>query len=84
MKNIHVTLNEEEYALLVKVAGSKQYATGKQYSPTKAAKEILLSHLNGNSPINVKPTEQDIEQSTKQPEAPKDRNNMDFSDLNLD
>ncbi len=82
MEQIGMSITSEEKKLLIEEAHKKTLDTGKNVSIGKLLREQLLPYLvslrNGTSP--------DIKQPTKQPDieqSPKDRHNMDFSDLDL-
>ena len=88
---VSIMFTNEEYELLMKEAGRRQVLTGKKTFLTSIVREQLepyfISLRNGDTrPIppegmllkeGEQPTKQDIEQT------PKDRHNMDFSDLDL-
>ena len=85
MEQIGMSITSEDKKLLMKEAHKKTLETGKNVSIGKLLYEQIEPYLtdlrNGTSP--------DIKQDTKQPtkqdieQAPKDRHNMDFSDLDL-
>jgi len=82
MKQVNLLIEDEAYELLTKEAGKRQALTGKKTYITKIICEQIEPYLtnlrNGTSP--------DIKQTSEQPESaqsPKDRHNMDFSDLDL-
>ena len=79
---VSIMFTNEEYELLMKEAGRRQVLTGKKTFLTSIVREQIEPYLtslrNGTSP--------DIKQTTEQVDSaqtPKDRHNMDFSDLDL-
>ena len=85
MDQMNVSITKDDKQLLIEEAHKKTLETGKNVSIGKLVyeqiKPYLLNLRNGDSPDTKQTTKQDIEQPTQ---APKDRHNMDFSDLNLD
>ena len=82
MEQIGMSITSEDKELLMKEAHKKTLDTGKNVSIGKLLYEQIKPYLtnlrNGTSP--------DIKQTTEQVDStqtPKDRHNMDFSDLDL-
>lgn len=82
MDQMSVSITKDDKQLLIEEAHKKTLDTGKRVSIGRLVYEQIKPYLeslrNGTSP--------DIKQPTKQPESaqsPKNRHNMDFSDLDL-
>jgi len=85
MKQVNMTITDEEYTILVKETGKRIAKTGKLMTVTTLAHELLLEsiaalHKANDNPVelgepdaSIKEDKIDNKESIKKPEAPSDR-----------